>query len=262
MTGARFQRLAAELRERITLGDHGPRGELESEAELGKRYDVSRVTVRRALEQLRDEGLVNSRKGAGWSVTVGAIGQALALGTFRHATSAAAETGRPVTRRVVEYGFLEAPADVARTLGLDHDAEVLRARSVRHAGGEPLDTATEWIASGLAGPISRAQAEHPGIWATLHRLGHPVGTVRQSIAAVAAGNGDAELLGTDPGVPLLLVRRIAIGTDDLPLALSDHRYLGHRFRLDVEFRGWPGSYAPESPGLIDQSESPAEEEIP
>ena len=66
MTGTRAAALAQELRERIALADTGPGGALESEAVLGSRYGVSRVTVRRALEELRAQGLVKSRRGAGW----------------------------------------------------------------------------------------------------------------------------------------------------------------------------------------------------
>src|SRR4051794_34363263 len=94
MTGARFQALAAELRERIALGDYARSGPLDSEAELGRRYGVSRVTVRRALERLRDEGLVAARRGSGWYVVSGAsFGQPLALGSFQHAGSAGGGAG-------------------------------------------------------------------------------------------------------------------------------------------------------------------------
>src|SRR4030081_617527 len=102
MTGSRFQWLAAELPERVSLGDFGPAGALEGEAELGPRYGVSRVTVRRALDQLRDEGLVAARRGSGWYVVSGAaFGQSLALGSFQHARSAVTEAGLPLTRRGV-----------------------------------------------------------------------------------------------------------------------------------------------------------------
>src|SRR5918998_131131 len=101
MTGPRFEVLTAELRERIAMGDYARSGALESEAELGRRYDVSRVTVRRALERLRVEGLVAARKGSGWYVRSGAsFGQTLALGSFQHARSAVADAGIALTRRV------------------------------------------------------------------------------------------------------------------------------------------------------------------
>jgi GntR family transcriptional regulator len=249
MTGPRFTQVAGELRERIALGDYGDSGALESEAELGRRYGVSRITVRRALEQLREDGLVSSRKGAGWYVTGGTFHQPVALGTFQHAASAVVEAGREIHRRVVEFGFVGVPVDIADTLELAVDDEALRVRSVRTADLTPLDAVTEWVPAAVAAHVSRADAEEIGIWETLRRNGTRIATVRQSIAAVAATADIATLLGIATGVPLLLVRRIAIGDGDSVLAMSNHRYIGHRFRLDVEFRGWPGTVATEPPGL-------------
>ncbi|MFD9895786.1 GntR family transcriptional regulator [Amycolatopsis sp. NPDC059027] len=260
MTGSRSQWLAGELRERIALGDHGPAGALESEAELGRRYDVSRVTVRRALEQLRDEGLLASRKGAGWYVVSGmSFGQSLALGTFQHASSAIADAGVPLVRTVVEYGYGVPPRGVARLLAVPADAETLRAQVVRRAGATPLDVVTEWVPLALAAPVSRADAEHPGIWETLRRNGNQIATVRQSIAAATAGQREAELLELPEHTPVLLIRRLAVGQDGTPIALSEHRYAGHRFRLDVEFRGWPATAAAEPPGVAPNIPEPDQE---
>lgn len=249
MTGPRFTRVAGELRERIALGDYGDSGALESEAELCRRYGVSRITVRRALEQLRDEGLVSSRRGAGWYIAGGTFHQPVALGTFQHAASAVAEAGRQLRRRVVEFGYVSTPAEIAETLGIPAEDEALRVRSVRTADRTPLDAVTEWVPAAVAAHVSRADAEEIGIWESLRRREYRIATVRQSIAAVSATDETADLLGVAAGVPLLLVRRIAVGPDDAVLALSNHRYLGHRFRLDVEFRGWPGTAATEPPGL-------------
>jgi GntR family transcriptional regulator len=255
MTGSRFQWLASELRERVSLGDFGRSGALESEAELGARYEVSRVTVRRALEQLRDEGLVAARRGSGWYVVSGAtFGQSLALGTFQHARSAVTEAGLPLTRRVTGYEYLAAPEETARLLELEPGTEVLRVRAVRHAGANALDVVTEWVPLSYAAPVSRAEAEDPGLWEALRRRGHTVELVRQSIAATAASDTVAELLDVPVGAALLLVRRLAVLADGRPLALSEHRYVGHRFRLDVEFRGWPGTAATDPPGVTPMSE--------
>lgn len=249
MTGARFLWLAAELRERIALGDYPRSGALESEAELGRRYEVSRVTVRRALEQLRDEGLVAARRGAGWYVVSGAsFGQSVALGSFHHARSAVADAGVPLTRKVTGYEYRPAPSDVTGLLAIPQRGEALRVRAVRFAGTHPLDVVTEWVPLEFGAPVSRADAEEPGVWERLRRLGHSIAVVRQSIAAAAAGSSIAPLLDVAVGTPVLLIRRLALLADGRPLALSEHRYLGHRFRLEVEFRGGPAT-ATEPPGV-------------
>ncbi len=250
MTSSRFTQVAAELRDRIALGDFDRSGALESEAELGRRYGVSRVTVRRALERLRSEGLVAARRGSGWYVVSGtSLGQALALGSFQHARSAVAEAGLQLARRVVSYDYRPVPEDVGRLLDLLPGSEGLHVRSVRTTDGSPLDVVVEWVPLALAAPVSRADAETPGVWETLRRNGYTIALVRQTIAAAAATESVAELLDVPVDTPVLLIRRVAVDPDGRPIALSEHRYLGHRFHLEVEFRGWPGTSSTEPPGM-------------
>ena len=117
----RYVELADTLRDRIVSG---ARGALASEAELGREYGVSRVTVRRALELLRDEGLVSARQGVGWFVAVDPVRQSLGRVTTVEAALEAA--GAEAGRRVLEFAFEPAPPDVAKTLDLPADGEVLR----------------------------------------------------------------------------------------------------------------------------------------
>lgn len=247
MTGSRYRQIAAELRDRIALGDVAAGGSLDSEATLGRAFDASRMTVRKALELLRDEGLLESRQGAGWFVCGTSFHQRLALGTFRHAASAVTSAGHSLDRRIVSFSYLPAPEHVAAILGTVPGAETLQCRSVRSADGVPLERSTEWVDGTRADTLSRARAADPGIWQSLHRDGSVITGVRQSITAGVAGVRDGELLGATVGAPLLLVRRLATGPDG-PVALSDHRYLAHRFSLEVEFHGWSG-LADTPPGL-------------
>ena len=247
--------MAADLRERIALGDVGPSGALESEAALGERHGVSRVTVRRALDLLRAEGLVESRRGAGWFVAGTSFHQPLALGTFRHAGSAVAEAGLSTTRRVVDFGFRPAPDRVAASLGLTAGDDALQVRSLRSVDGVPLDIAHEWVPAALGARVSRADAQEPGTWATLTRDGVRIERVRQTITAAVATDDDAALLTVSPGTALLLVRRVAHDENGSPVALADHRYLASRFSLEVEFRGWSTAGATEPPGLRDTAPS-------
>jgi len=259
MTSSRFRQIAEDLRERVALGEFGDQGTLDSESALCSRYAVSRVTVRRALETLREQGLVQSRQGSGWFATGGSFHQTLALGTFRHAGSAVAESGKVMTRRVVEFGYLKASPVLSSTLDLaaagagEAAADVLHSRSVRTVDGVPLDLVAEWVPAAIAGRVSRADAADPGIWASLRRDGHRVASVRQTITAGIATADDAALLDVELGAPLLLVRRLALDEDKAPLALSDHRYLAHRFSLEVEFNGWPGAGDDTPPGLRERA---------
>lgn len=254
MTGSRFREIADDLRERIALGDVGGSGALDSEAVLGERYGASRMTVRRALELVRDDGLVESRQGAGWFVRGGTFHQRLALGTFRHADSAVTQAGRELNRAVIAFAWEAAPGGVAAALAVPAGAEILHVRSVRSVDGEPLDTADEWVPAEVGGSISRADAADPGIWHTLARQGREIGTVRQSITAGVAGPADG-VLRVAAGTPLLLVRRVARDAGERAVALSDHRYLAARFSLEVEFNGWSAGTGDAPPGLREANPS-------
>ena len=60
-----YQQIADRLRRDIAHGRFEPTGRLPSEAEIGTRFDVSRVTVRLALKKLEEEGLIDRQKGKG-----------------------------------------------------------------------------------------------------------------------------------------------------------------------------------------------------
>src|SRR5699024_10321581 len=79
----RYRDIAADLRRRIVEDRHGPGRLLPSESVLSRDYGASRVTVRKALEALCEEGLVASRQGVGWLVAEEPLQQRLAhLGTI------------------------------------------------------------------------------------------------------------------------------------------------------------------------------------
>ena len=103
----RYQSIADALRVRLTAGEFPAGRLLPSEAELSGSYDASRVTVRKALEALRDEGLVDSRQGFGWFAAATPVPQTLArLGTIEAQLAA---SGVQPQRKVLDFGFIRAP---------------------------------------------------------------------------------------------------------------------------------------------------------
>ena len=90
---------------------------LPSEAELSVEFGASRVTVRRALELVREEGLIAARQGFGWFVATEPVRQRLEhLGTIEDQLL---DSGRRGERRVIEFGFEEPPERVRMVLGVE-----------------------------------------------------------------------------------------------------------------------------------------------
>ncbi len=128
---------------------------LASEAELGREYGVSRVTVRRALELLRDEGLVTARQGVGWFVAVDPVRQSLGRVTTVEAALEAA--GAASGRRVLEFAFEPAPG------GRRQDARTCRP-TARCCGsrGSTWPTASRSRSSPSGSPPTLGAAPEPG----------------------------------------------------------------------------------------------------
>ena len=112
--GYRYQAIADALRARIAAGEFPAGRLLPSESELSKVHDASRVTVRKALDALREQGLIDSRQGFGWFVAADPLRQTLArLGTLEAQLE---ESGVKPERKVIEFGFIRAPRVVAEKL--------------------------------------------------------------------------------------------------------------------------------------------------
>jgi GntR family transcriptional regulator len=229
----RYLELADALRARLAVGNHAPGGALPSEAQLGREYAASRVTVRRALELLRNEGLVASRQGAGWFVALDPVRQPLGrITTIEAALEAAGVVAR---RDVVEFRFEPAPARVAAGLGLDAGAEVLRVKRVVRADGEPFAVVTVWVPADLGADLSRADVERAPFYDLLPLRGIALGRATQTIDADALDTADARLLGVAAGTPVLVCRRTTFTTDGRPVLASEHRYPSGRTHLEIEF---------------------------
>jgi GntR family transcriptional regulator len=241
----RYLEMADALRARLAVGNHAAGGGLPSEAQLGREYAVSRVTVRRALELLRDEGLVTSRQGAGWFVALDPVRQPLGRVTTIEAALEAA--GAVARRDVVEFGFGPAPAAVAAALDVGPGADVLRVKRVVRADGEPFAVVTVWVPGDLGADLSRADVERSPFYDLLPLRGVELRRATQTIDAEALEAPDAKLLDVAAGTPVLVCWRVTYAADGRAVLASEHRYPSGRTHLEIEFPS-VAFQAPRNPG--------------
>jgi GntR family transcriptional regulator len=212
--------IADDLRRQITSGDLVAGAVLPSEADLAGSYGVSRVTVRKALEVLREEGLVGSRQGFGWFVAAPMVQRS--LGTLSTIEADLAAQGRDPMRKVLSFRFHD-PA-----LEGDGDLEVVR---VNLADGQPFALVTVWCPEELGRSLSRDDVERSTFYDLL-----PVelATVDQTIRAAAADERDAEILGVPVGSPLLVALRVSRDAAGEPFLRAEHRFPAHLTEFVLE----------------------------
>lgn len=218
----RYRTIANDLRRQIAAGELAAGAVLPSEAELAGSYDVSRVTVRKALEVLRDDGLVSSRQGYGWFVAGDTVRQS--LGALSTIEAQLTDQGRESERRVVSFGF-------SSESGVD-SLVVVR---VNLADGLPFALVTVWCPAELGSSLSRDDVES----ATFYEL-LPVDFdhATQTIGAALADDRDAELLQVPVGSPMLVVERVSVDSDGREVLRSEHRFPAHltEFVVDLPFQ--------------------------
>jgi DNA-binding GntR family transcriptional regulator len=239
----RYRAIADELRQRVESGELAAGALLPSESELSGAYDVSRVTVRKALDVLRDEGLVDSRQGFGWFVATDPVRQSLGrLGTIEEQL---AELGVSSERRIVGFRFTAAPPRVRQVLGVD---TVLEVRRVNRADGQPFARVTVWCREDVGARLSRADVESSPFY---ELVDVPIGGAVQTIAAAAASREDADLLAVPVGSPVLRCERVTRGVDGGALLVSEHVFPGHRTEFVVDLPQVEPSISPSGLRLVE-----------
>ncbi|MGE0795347.1 MAG: GntR family transcriptional regulator [Acidimicrobiia bacterium] len=232
----RWLQIAEDLRARLGSGELAAGRVLPSEADLSAAYDASRVTVRKALESLREDGLVDARQGFGWFVATDPLRQV--LGRLSTIESQLADSGVVPERRVLDFEFVEAPPDVAAVLGA---GTVLRVRRLNLADGEPFARVTVWCPERYGSSLSRDEVARSPFY---ELLSVELGGAVQTIGADAASAVDAAALAIPVGSPVLVCRRVTSSVGGGAVLLSEHVFPAHRTEFVVALPRAERSMAP------------------
>jgi GntR family transcriptional regulator len=246
MRELRYQTIADDLRRRVEGGELAAGALLPSEATLSRQHRASRMTVRRALELLRADGLIDARQGFGWFVAADPVRQTLGrLGTIEDQLAAAGIASR---RRIVEFRFVAAPARAAAVLGVDRVLEVVRVNDADgQQGPYPFARITVWCPEDRGAGLSRDDVAGASFY---DLLDVPIGGATQTIAAGLAGADDAELLEIAAGSPVLRCERITRSTGGRAVLVSEHVFPAHLTEFVVELARPPASIAPSGLRLV------------
>ncbi|MDW3213829.1 MAG: GntR family transcriptional regulator [Ilumatobacteraceae bacterium] len=224
MRHVRYQEIADELRTRVRSA--APGSLLPSEAELSREFSASRVTIRRALEVVREDGLIAARQGFGWFVSTEPVRQSLErLGTIE---SQLETSGRDPARRVIDFSFESPPVHVRKLLG---PAKVLRVKRVSLADGEPFAVVTVWCPAVMGQRLSLDDVERRPF---SELLDVELRGATQTIGADSADADLAGLLAVPVGAPLLKCQRVTADLDGNPVLVSEHYFPAHRTEFVVD----------------------------
>jgi len=219
------------LKDQLARGRWSPGELMPSEAELVGRFRVSRMTVTRALRELRDEGLVERVQGVGtFAAQLGRVASTL---TIRDLHAEIAARGHRHHAEVHVVREESAPEALAAKLGLEAGAPVFHTVIVHHENGVPLQCEDRYVspvcAPGYLGvDFTRTTPTHYLLEVA------PIWQASYAIEASAASAEEAQLLAIDAGDPcLVIVRRTS--SRERPITIARLVHPASRYVIEGAF---------------------------
>ena len=215
----------------IDLMQHEPESDrlvLQSERALASGLMISRVTVRKALDELSLEGRLRRRQGARSEIGSRLQKRISYLGGFsEELRSRGIEPGQ---RWISRQSVLPTPSE-ALALGISGADPIIRLVRVRSADGIPLAIERAAVPQSI---LPSGDLVQESLYALLTELGVPPMRGVQRIRAGIMARVEAELLECRPGTPLLIVERRCFLADDRPVEFTETRYNGERYDFLTE----------------------------
>ncbi len=205
-----YRQIAQHLEGAIRSGDLKPGDRLDSEDVLTRRYAVSRITLRQAVDALVRKEIIVRRQGKGTFVSRPAVRHDLKrLHGLLGSLFAQAETA---SAKLLRYELCPAPRDIADLLGLLDGESALALERLYFIGRRPVAYAQDWLVRQVAA-LPRAKADLLSTEDMMRDAGIDIASTQISIRAEAAGATAARLLKVAARAPVLVLRRRAYGYD-------------------------------------------------
>ncbi|PZX11711.1 GntR family transcriptional regulator [Palleronia aestuarii] len=224
----RWQSLRDALSDAIVSGSLRPDARLPSERALADGLGLSRVTVRRAIEELVRSRHLARRHGARTTVARRVEKTLSRLSGFSE--DIMSRGMRPGLRWLSRDVALPTPTEVM-SMGIAPDEPIIRLRRVRLADGEPIALECATVPQAL---LRDPVFEGESLYAALEALGVRPVTGTQRIRAGVMSRSEAELLASSPGDALLIVERRCLASDGRPVEFTETRYSGERYDFVTE----------------------------
>lgn len=224
------------LRERIIEGHYDTKP-LPGELVLAEQFNVSRVTMRRALQDLVKEGLVARGRGKGTFVKPRTESRNASLGQSQMLSASAMRlqaSGDSSDLQLITSKRILPPPDIATLLHLPSDAIVEKLIRIRQLDGQPVAHLTSFIPQDLSGRICRRRLREFPILVLLEEAGVKVAKARQTISARLADASVAYALGVPVGAPLLAISRVAYDENGRPVQVLKGLYRPDRYDYRIE----------------------------
>ncbi|WP_213807537.1 GntR family transcriptional regulator [Granulicella sp. dw_53] len=236
------------LASEVARGDLKPGDRLPSEEELLTRFDVSRITVRRAIQNLIRREIVEIRRGHGTYVLPPRISQELT--TLTGFVEDMDIHGRKASARVLSQAVVAANAIVARQLGISKGVRVMRIERVRLADSVPMSFDETYLPLDIGEQIVKNDLHLKPIFTLLEeKYGIPLTDAEYKMEAAAAAAPIAQALAIAEGSPIFRIERTSFTVGGRPIDYEILSYRGDLIRFVTRLARKPAKKQSQSKAL-------------
>lgn len=230
-----YYQLEQELRGRIEANEFQPGGAFLTEDQICEQYGVSRITVRRALEALRQQHVIVRRRGVGSFVASHSEGINSRLTGSLNEFLASATALRT---SCLSLGPAKPPAEVAKVFGLARGEPAVLLKTVGALDQGPVAYLEIWFPQELGGALTPEEIDGnvPIVRLLERKLQLRLSGAEQVVEPDHAGKEAARHLGVEASTPILRVKRIYYAHPHRPIEVAYVRYHPQRYRYAVDFR--------------------------
>lgn len=227
-----YEQIKELLRGRILDGTYQPHQQMPSEAEMMAAFDVSRITVRQALNDLQNEGLIFRIHGKGTFVSKPKAFQD--LGRLQGFGEAMRQMGYETFSRVLSIKNVAPPAGVQERLQLPKRAKVTELQRVRFLNREPISLDITYLPVSIGTRLAKEDLAARDVFVILENdYGLSLGHADLQIGSTLADEALASQLKVEEGSPVLFIERTTHMADGTPIDYEHLYYRGDAFQYKV-----------------------------
>lgn len=232
-----YHQLYQALRQKITTGEWQPGSLIPPESQLIREYNLSRGTVRQALDQLVTDGLVNRQRGRGTFVSVPTI--QLATGEMVTFIEDMRQRDLSPSTRLLSAELVDASTELASKLSIQPGEEIARIERLRLADGVPISIERAHLVHAMCpGVLDNDYASQSLRLVLAHHYNLYQVRGEQVVRAIVASQELSRILDINEKAAILYIERLSYSSTGQPIEYLQLYHRGDRYCLYNELVGW------------------------
>ncbi|MDP5274672.1 GntR family transcriptional regulator [Chengkuizengella axinellae] len=231
-----YYQLAELIKLNIDNGDMQAGEAIPSERQFAEQYDISRMTVRQAINNLVNEGYLYRHKGKGTFVSNKKLEHKF-VGKLTSFTEDMKKEGYEPSSRWIQFEIIPAFDEVAGFLKIEENDPVYEIKRVRLADQDPVAIETVYMSAQLIPNLTQEQMEQQSLYQYIEKqYNYKIQDGIQTIESTIASEFESVYLKISKGAPMLLMQQQTFLEDKTPLEFVISAYRADRYKFTIEIK--------------------------